>query len=149
MEHLSPMYMTHHFPSKCNLPPGLHPHNFFMPGYLSTFFWLLSSLFVHCQPMALKAHWKLSSKKVNDFSLKVLQSESSAAALPWVVEYALTSLNHGYLAAWCFTWPCPHCPSLAEYSPLLWWVEIPFNIVWQLDNAALDLVCNLMQLLQF
>ena len=69
--HLS--YMTQHFPTKCNLPPGLHPNNFFMSGYLYTLFWT-SKYFTHVHPTPLKVHWKLSCKSFS----KVLKLGNSA-----------------------------------------------------------------------
>ena len=49
--------------SKCNLPPGLHPNNFFGLGYLFDIFWI-SGYFTNVHPTPLKVHWELCRKKL-------------------------------------------------------------------------------------
>ena len=73
--------MIQHFPTKCNLPPGLHRNNFFRPGYLFVIFWI-SGYFTNVHYTPLKVHWKLTSKKVILIFYKV-KSESSEGVPPW------------------------------------------------------------------
>ena len=79
--HINLTYMTDHFPKKEILCQDYISITFLAQDIFLPFFGLLGTL-----QMYIQCHWKFT-ENFQQFSAKVLKSESSEAVLPWWVEF--------------------------------------------------------------